>query len=981
MGAYDNFKDMPEQIKKEGQDISLTYTRNGDGTATICWNIPKPAIGCSADNQAYDGIVITVASKAVNYTSTSPVDGTYYNADTSVDLDINLGDKLDYAHVVGAFYHDKTTKCITVSDVLDKTPYYFSAYAVDKVGRYHREGVHAYSLPLTMQSFVGDEGSHAAHDIEIDGETITGTSLTGLVDGSSYDMSYKFNNDCFDISILGADALTYDELITALNIEFSLHSTSVTGTVPPNAGGYHVDETNAKLYLWDGFTQTVVSDAVFWEFDPSIPVLGTIWYNPDLDTVFRYETSGWSAVSAVIKHGADPRTPVCDDIWFDGTDIWQWDGTIWCKLPTIISGDNPLLPPNLNCNTYWYDSGNDVFNHWNDETSAWDNELVVVSEKDPNNITTGDFWYNETDEKVYIYLASDFNELNNIRYEEADETGELPLPVANHYWYEPSTQRLRKRNVSNTAWVDHDLIFYPTDPTDRDGCDLWWDVSISVNELYKWDELNSVWSPIGKFFESSIDPSLPILLEDNTAWYNPDIQEIELIMGTNCLPVTYIYSLTDPTVTDVGDIWYNTTTSLWYEWDGLVWILTNVIEHSSDPYTLISGTFWFDTINDLLFEWNGSIWVTTLYSVTPLFPLVGTKWFNTTSNLFFEWNGTSWVEINSDVYVQLILNRTSCDEGKNVLCFMTRDVGCNLMLQILKENNTVITGLTSTVIWYDPIEGSKPFEAALMSDQLGVGTDGSPDERRGLQAEIRMMLGKSSTEVELAKVDVDLCITNAIRKLRKGSSYAYTRGFFFLDVNPNQQNYILGGKCVGFNKIAYVNQIYRTGNLLSAGGNGSGENSVFTFGALQQLFALSTFDILSYHLVASYLEELDVLFARHILHDWVEHTRELRMYQVFHSYERVLLDVSMEKTEQTLIKDRETIDWIQRWGVAEGKMILSQIRGKFQTLPGPNGSTTLNSQELITQAESEKAELIDELNDMGMQDVFSVGLGSHLVIG
>jgi len=67
--------------------------------------------------------------------------------------------------------------------------------------------------------------------------------------------------------------------------------------------------------------------------------------------------------------------------------------------------------------------------------------------------------------------------------------------------------------------------------------------------------------------------------------------------------------------------------------------------------------------------------------------------------------------------------------------------------------------------------------------------------------------------------------------------------------------------------------------------------------------------------------------------------------------------------------------------VAEAKMILSQKRGKYQTLPGPNGSTTLNSQELITQSENEKAELMAELDDMYMQDPGDIRMRAHFIIG
>lgn len=69
MSVYDNFADTPNQIKTEGQEITLTFQRTGDNTARISWNIPPPAQGCSSANQAYDGIVITVSGSPANYLS------------------------------------------------------------------------------------------------------------------------------------------------------------------------------------------------------------------------------------------------------------------------------------------------------------------------------------------------------------------------------------------------------------------------------------------------------------------------------------------------------------------------------------------------------------------------------------------------------------------------------------------------------------------------------------------------------------------------------------------------------------------------------------------------------------------------------------------------------------------------------------------------------------------------------------------------
>src|SRR5574344_1345412 len=56
--------------------------------------------------------------------------------------------------------------------------------------------------------------------------------------------------------------------------------------------------------------------------------------------------------------------------------------------------------------------------------------------------------------------------------------------------------------------------------------------------------------------------------------------------------------------------------------------------------------------------------------------------------------------------------------------------------------------------------------------------------------------------------------------------------------------------------------------------------------------------------------------------------------------------------------------WIFRYALAICKEILAYIRGKYQTMPIPDSEVTLNQQDLLTDARSEKEALLKELNDM-----------------
>jgi hypothetical protein len=56
--------------------------------------------------------------------------------------------------------------------------------------------------------------------------------------------------------------------------------------------------------------------------------------------------------------------------------------------------------------------------------------------------------------------------------------------------------------------------------------------------------------------------------------------------------------------------------------------------------------------------------------------------------------------------------------------------------------------------------------------------------------------------------------------------------------------------------------------------------------------------------------------------------------------------------------------WIYRYALALSKELLGYVRGKYQQVPVPGSNTTLNQADLLTDARSEKTELLNQLRDM-----------------
>lgn len=137
----------------------------------------------------------------------------------------------------------------------------------------------------------------------------------------------------------------------------------------------------------------------------------------------------------------------------------------------------------------------------------------------------------------------------------------------------------------------------------------------------------------------------------------------------------------------------------------------------------------------------------------------------------------------------------------------------------------------------------------------------------------------------------------------------------------------------------------------------------------REYFQLGDVDLGTYMLSQSYAEM--ALRVLNIEPDWrwLHETKDLYITtgpglssQVYGGY-----DVAVRYfTPLTLPKVREDhFRWFKRYCLAQAKLILAQIRGKFSgNLPAPGGPLTLNSADLLQQGTKEQDELVQELKDM-----------------
>ncbi len=1043
MGVFNSSPDLQNQIKTEGETITVTFSPGEpEGSGTVRWNIPTPALGCDTEtNGAYCGIVILLSKIALS-PENIPQDGNLYVGDPTANDELHAGDKIGDALVVGAFYEGEkkskgetlTTELI-ISDIQSKTPYYVAGYAVDCQGRYHSDGQRAYSSDFGNTVEPGTPGSQivqlgASND---DGSQagVLLTDGTGLVPGMPYEFQFVINekfpdatgNKVITVSGNGEDFGTYQDLIDQINAAIHQVDNPQQSPVPPNQGRYYWNGT--EMFQWDGNNNTP-TNALMEPTDPANIVADSYWYNPISKALQRYDVAGSPAVGSwvpttTITYHKDPTTiSGGGDYWFDGTKAYSWCATTWCEEKVYPQTEDPTTKPTPNCGVYWYDETNSILNVWNSETESWSEVYAINWDVAPNAITDSTYWFDETNSqlKQYTTTGSPANVFNIV--DAAITDIEPTTPSAGDVWYNNTTEELKVYSGSPLMWVDTPVLVWPDDPRDTNSCDLWW--RTTDDALLKWDSVNSEWDAVHEFNMEATDPYAAPTITNGELWYTNG--ELRRWDGATWQVVTHMEYATQPNIPLAGDVWHDTENNKWYVRVGspLGWVEINPVDSKDDPSIMLSGTMWFDTTNNLLYERSGTNWLSIPYSTDPFYPNFKELWFDTTNNLLMEWTRNadstdprdksqgSWkestpigvAELNDDGHLRISTTGTGSDHMTMILLpesvpykqpgFIASGTAgldglCNhyapfehveVLDTDINPDNFLFEHLIPKGSVMQHTYGSDAISNVPTYDLIGVGDDGTPDERRVIMDWVRSQLGYPVVEVELTQKQIDEAVDMALQTIRQRTSIAYERCFTFLETQRGQQRYKMTDKRHGYDRIVTVTSAHRFTSAFLSTAHGSG---VYGQIVLQHLYNMGTFDLLSYHLISEYVEQMEHLFATRLVFNWHEHSRILHFHQRFAHREVIMLDVMAEKTEQTIMKNRWALPWIKRFALMRGMEILSQIRGKYATLPGAGGGVSLNAADLISRATELREELNTEIEDYIADDPESVGINSTFILG
>lgn len=1015
------------KIEGEKISVDFLPAQPQSGQGTVRWNIPTPIDGCltrSTAQSAYCGIVV-VASLSPLSPENIPVDGTRYEPDPSLNADIHCGDRIGDALVIGAFYEgeqkaageDLTTELI-VDDLNSDIVYYVGVYAVSCTLQYHRDGIRAYS-DILGNAPTQDIPSVSAVIIDRE-EGIMATDGTGLESGRKYSLEFDLNNNFpndsnennrISVSFDGADAQTYGDMIDVLNDQFKDVDNPLRSSQPPNTGSYLWNATERELSRYNGIDYDPVDDLIINSTDPAVTPVGSYWLD-EVTKQLRIRNSNvlpslelWDDIITIVST-TDPTDPTCSHTWFDGKEAFEWSGTTWCAAQTFTQTTDPSLMRKGICGQYWYDTTLSMLHRYNIETCEWEERLAIFWPTSPDALPAGTLWFSTTDRALRSRIQ--FGQVNDWNLETNFVIAEIePRDLSQGlFWYRESTSEFFQYNNGNFDVID--VLEWHEDPSSITSCELWWDSD--TDDLHEFDVVHLQWDVVSVFNQSPEDPLNPEEIDEVSYWLDSVTNTLNIWNGSHYMPVmNYIDFPTDPTlITDSTVVaWFNPANNIVQiptSIEGQVWNLTeSLVVSEYDPERIPIGKSWFDSSNDTLMFWNGVMWINVPYTSKPIRNVVGDLWCDTNTNTLKTWNGME--------YVPAMRKITASIDSRGNIRFTTRDTGSCISLLMLIPGEAAqfvaqrrsglgvtFTGSTTHSVGFRNVYTENPFEmpryldSTLREDeflfnqienaivqpvvigtdsletspaytQLGVGTDGTPDERRDLMHTVRVRLGFPTVEVELTDEQIDVCITKAFEELRLRSDVAYRRGFFLLDLRPGVQSYQMTNKKIGFNKIVTIMGAHRRSGAFSGGYS---SNSVFDQLFSQQLFGGSSaggFDMTSLFLSQQYLELIEMMFATRLNFHFNESDRTLHFHQDFHRHERILLDTTTERTEQELLVDRWSRSWIERYTLAGARLILAEVRGKYASLPGAGGGISLNATDLLTQSAADFQECYNQLDD------------------
>lgn len=231
-------------------------------------------------------------------------------------------------------------------------------------------------------------------------------------------------------------------------------------------------------------------------------------------------------------------------------------------------------------------------------------------------------------------------------------------------------------------------------------------------------------------------------------------------------------------------------------------------------------------------------------------------------------------------------------------------------------------------------------------------------KRQELIDDIRTILGDGMVDVELDPKHYEQAIDLAVDRFRQRSSNSTEEAYIFLTLQADVNEYTLA------EEVIEVREIFRR----SVAGSTSGVDLDPFEMAYTNLYFLQGGRIgglLTWDAFSQYQEVVRRLFGGYLNFKYVTEKNKLLLMRRPRAEENVLLQVYMEKPVDTLITQRYSRPWIREYALAQCKMMLGEARSKYSSLPGAQGSVSLNGADLKAEAQTAIERLEREIDTYG----------------
>jgi hypothetical protein len=245
--------------------------------------------------------------------------------------------------------------------------------------------------------------------------------------------------------------------------------------------------------------------------------------------------------------------------------------------------------------------------------------------------------------------------------------------------------------------------------------------------------------------------------------------------------------------------------------------------------------------------------------------------------------------------------------------------------------------------------------------------------RNKIIKELELRLGGQIIDVELDPEHYHLSIDKALEKYRQRAENSVEERFVDLEIQIEQNVYQLDSN------IIEVHDIYQraTGGIYNNG------VEFEPFGAAYMNTHLGSMaggnaggSLATYEALAQRMELIGLMFGYEFQFTWHRTKHLLTIHRKPRAEMTVYLHAYAYREDDDLLTDYMSKPWIKDYAFAYSKLMLGEARSKFSTIAGPQGGTTLNGDQLKSDALVEMERLEEDLKNF--RDG-SAGLG--IIIG